>query len=128
MGGLGVWDEEVQMVSNPLVLQFNEQKKKLDEVQASLDAQEQRDAEDMDRLDKERQMIIAEMNRLKSEIGKQQGAKQAQRVDDAPPVAAAGAGAAGGAPSADYMESNQPEQHSFAPQQMGAKPKKRDDF
>lgn len=125
MGGLGVWDEEVQMVSNPLVLQFNEQKKKLDEVEQSLEQQEERDAAEMDRLDKERQMIVAEMNRLKAEISKQQAAKSASR-DDAPPPVVAG-GAAGG-PSGDWggMDSAQPEQHSFEPQQMGAKPKKRD--
>jgi hypothetical protein len=120
-GGLGVYDEEVTMVTNPLVIQFNEQKKKLDELDSNLKVQEERDAQEMDRLDKERQAILKEMERIKSAIQTQQAQKKAQRVDEAPAVST-GAGQTG----QDWGTSNTGDQHSFEPQQMGAKPKKRD--
>jgi len=126
MGGLGVWDEEVQMVSNPLVLQFNEQKQKLDKLDATLNQREEQDAVEMDKLDKERQMILNEMERLKKALGDQQAAKTASRADDAPAVRPA-ATATGPTPSWDNDGSGgQGDQHTFEPQGMGAKPKKRD--
>jgi len=121
-GGIGVYDEEVTMVTNPLVIQFHEQKKKLDELDQTLKGQEERDAQEMDRLDKERQAILKEMERLKAAIQTQNASKKAQRVDDAPAVASTSAAA----PTGDYGGSTDPEQHSFEPQAMGAKPKKRD--
>jgi len=128
-GGLGVWDEEVQMVSNPLVLQFNEQKKKLDEVDQTLGHREELDRLEMERLDKERQMIVEEMNRLKDMLQKQQENKKAQRVDDAPAVqpavAAGGRGAQG--PTADWDSAGSGvEQHTFQPEALGAKPRKKE--
>jgi len=127
-GGLGVWDEEVQMVSNPLVLQFNEQKRKLDEVDKSLEQRAEMDRVEMEKLDKDRQIIVEEMNRLKQALQKQQEGKKAQRVDDAPAVQPAVSGAArgGGGPSPDWDSSSGPEQHTFQPEALGAKPRKKE--
>jgi hypothetical protein len=131
-GGLGVWDEEVQMVSNPLVLQFNEQKKKLDEVDKSLEQRVEMDRVEMEKLDKERQIIVEEMNRLKQMLQKQQEGKKAQRVDDAPTVQPAvsgaprGGGGGGGGPSPDWDSSSGPEQHTFQSEALGAKPRKKE--
>jgi hypothetical protein len=121
-GGLGVYDEDVTMVTNPLVIQFNEQKKKLDELDSNLKVQEERDAQEMDRLDKERQAILKEMERIKSAIQAQNAQKKAQRVDDAPAVSTGGAAQA----QTDWGGSTGGDTQSFEPQQMGAKPKKRD--
>jgi len=121
-GGLGVYDEEVTMVTNPLVIQFNEQKKKLDELDSNLKVQEERDAQEMDRLDKERQAILKEMERIKTAIQSQNAQKKAQRVDEAPAVTSTGAAQ----PTGDWGGSSTGDTHSFEPQQMGAKPKKRD--
>jgi len=121
-GGLGVYDDEVSMVANPLVVQFNEHKKKLDELDHTLAAREEQDVVEMDRLDKERQALLKEMERIKSAIAQQNAQKTAQRVDDAPPVSSTSTGG----PSGDWGGSSATDQHSFEPQAVGAKPKKRE--
>jgi len=85
-GGFGIAGDEIVMVANPLVLQLNEQKKKLDEVNKNLEQKEELDRMEMDKLDKERQTILEEMKRIERLLQAERGKKQAKRVDDAPAV------------------------------------------
>lgn len=64
MGGLGMWDDEMEMVTNPLVLKISEEKKKLDAVSKELEQREREDEATAEQLEKERQQILAEMKRL----------------------------------------------------------------
>jgi hypothetical protein len=70
-GGLGVYDEEVEMIANPLVVQMQELQKQLEQTNASLSTQEELDATQMAAMDKERQRILEEIKRVKDAIAAQ---------------------------------------------------------
>jgi len=70
-GGLGVYDEEVEMIANPLVVQMQELQKQLEQTNASLSTQEELDATQMAAMDKERQRILEEIKRVKEAIAAQ---------------------------------------------------------
>jgi hypothetical protein len=70
-GGLGVYDEEVEMIANPLVVQMQELQKQLEQTNASLQTQEELDATQMAAMDKERQRILEEIKRVKDAIAAQ---------------------------------------------------------
>jgi len=108
-GGLGVYDEEVQMVANPLVLKFNQQKKELDELENRLKMRERTDEAEMEQLEKERSLILQEMERLKKALDNQKASKTASTSYDHDDH--------GSAPSTNYSA---PAQSSFAQSQAPA--------
>jgi len=110
-GGLGVYDEEVEMIANPLVVEMQQLQKQLEQTNAHLKTQEEMDETQMAALDKERQRILEEIKRVKDAIAAQ--AKSApQRTDEIPPsgAVAVGVGSGGTASSgtgAERQEFNQ---------------------
>jgi len=103
-GGLGVYDPEVEMIANPLVVQMQELQKQLDKTNASLKTQEEMDETQMSALDKERQRILEEIKRVRDAIA-QQKAAEARRVDEVPATdAASGASGAGTSASSDRQD------------------------
>jgi len=82
-GGLGVYDEEVEMIPNPLVVEMQELQKKLEQTNNDLKTQEEMDETHMASLDKERQKILDEIKRVKEAIASQK-TQTAQRVQDVP--------------------------------------------
>eukprot|EP00808_Paulinella_micropora_P007092 g32627.t1 len=136
MGGLGMWDDDMEMVTNPLVLKISEEKKKLDDVNDKLAKQEAADEAEAERLEKDRQQILAEMKRLADKLAEAQS-KNTARVDydTAPPVAAvvAAPGASrqndygdDDAYGGDYGGGDDGGGGFDTGSSMGAKPKKRD--
>jgi len=90
-GGLGVYDDEVEMIANPLVVEMQELQKQLEQTNAHLKTQEEMDETQMAALDKERQRILEEIKRVKDAIAAQ--AKTAPtRVDEIPPSGAVAVG------------------------------------
>jgi len=65
------YDEEVEMIANPLVVQMQELQKQLEQTNASLSTQEELDATQMAAMDKERQRILEEIKRVKDAIAAQ---------------------------------------------------------
>jgi len=82
-GGLGVYDEEVEMIPNPLVVQMQELQAKLEQTNNDLKTQEEMDETSMAQLDKERQRILEEIKRVKDAIA-QQKKTEASRVAETP--------------------------------------------
>jgi len=102
-GGLGVFDQEVEMIANPLVVQMQELQKQLDVTNASLKTQEEMDETHMSALDKERQRILEEIKRVKEAIA-QQKTTEAHRVDDIPATDASSGTSSGGASAQSSTE------------------------
>lgn len=86
-GGLGVYDDEVEMIANPLVVEMQELQKQLELTNANLKTQEEMDEHQMAALDKERQRILEEIKRVKEAIAAQ-AKTNPTRVDEVPPSGA----------------------------------------
>jgi len=82
-GGLGVYDDEVEMIANPLVVEMQQLQVQLDETNKMLETQKEMDERQMSQLDKERQRIKEEIDRVKAAIAAQKQ-KDAARVEDVP--------------------------------------------
>jgi len=94
-GGLGVYDDEVEMIANPLVVEMQELQKQLEQTNAHLKTQEEMDEHQMAALDKERQRILEEIKRVKDAIAAQQKTAPT-RVDEVPPSGAVAVGVGSG--------------------------------
>jgi len=108
-GGLGVYDDEVEMMANPLVVEMQELQKQLEQTNAHLKTQEELDEMQMAALDKERQRILEEIKRVKDAI-QAQGKTAPTRVDEVPPsgaVAGAGSGTTTAGTGAERQEFGQ---------------------
>eukprot|EP00456_Euglypha_rotunda_P033255 TRINITY_DN257_c0_g1_i14.p1 TRINITY_DN257_c0_g1~~TRINITY_DN257_c0_g1_i14.p1 ORF type:complete len:1655 (+),score=112.57 TRINITY_DN257_c0_g1_i14:872-5836(+) len=111
-GGLGVYDDEVEMIANPLVVEMQELQKQLEQTNAHLKTQEEMDETQMAALDKERQRILEEIKRVKDAIAAQ-AKNNPTRVDEIPPSGAvavsvgSGGGTASSGTGAERQEFNQ---------------------
>jgi hypothetical protein len=111
-GGLGVYDDEVEMIANPLVVEMQELQKQLEQTNAHLKTQEEMDEHQMAALDKERQRILEEIKRVKEAIAAQ-AKTNPTRVDEIPPSGAvavsvgSGSGTASSGTGAERQEFNQ---------------------
>jgi len=111
-GGLGVYDDEVEMIANPLVVEMQELQKQLEQTNAHLKTQEEMDEHQMAALDKERQRILEEIKRVKDAIAAQQKTAPT-RVDEVPPSGAvavsvgSGTGTTSSGTGAERQEFNQ---------------------
>jgi len=111
-GGLGVYDDEVEMIANPLVVEMQELQKQLEQTNAHLKTQEEMDEHQMAALDKERQRILEEIKRVKDAIAAQ-AKTNPTRVDEIPPSGAvavsvgSGTGTASSGTGAERQEFNQ---------------------
>lgn len=94
-GGLGVYDDEVEMIANPLVVEMQELQKQLEQTNAHLKTQEEMDEHQMAALDKERQRILEEIKRVKDAIAAQ-AKTTPSRVDEVPPSGAVATTTGGG--------------------------------
>jgi hypothetical protein len=63
-GGIGIADDEVDMMTNPMVIQMNELSKQLEEVNVQLDTRAEKDELRMQALESDRMRIHAEMERM----------------------------------------------------------------
>jgi len=111
-GGLGVYDDEVEMIANPLVVEMQELQKQLEQTNAHLKTQEEMDEHQMAALDKERERILEEIKRVKDAIAAQ-AKTNPTRVDEIPPSGAvavsvgSGSGTASSGTGAERQEFNQ---------------------
>jgi len=125
-GGLGIADEEVDMVANPLVVEMQELEKQVKAINDDM-AKEGDENAQIDELERERQRIYAEIQKIKEQLEKDKEAAAAIRVSvDKGPVglntgAAAGTGASQPARAA---RTEQPKRHDFGDAKRPARKKK----
>jgi len=79
----------------------------------------------MDHLDKERVVIMEEMNRLRALLEVEKAKKKAGRVDDIPSSSGPSSRPKAG-PAGDWGGSTESAPQQFAPQPSGAKPRKKE--
>jgi hypothetical protein len=95
-GGLGIADDEVRMVANPLVLEMRELEERITKVNKELEVQSQSEANEIDALEVERAKLYAKIQQVKQEMAKNEALNEANKKQ---PKTAAGAGVAFGAPA-----------------------------
>jgi hypothetical protein len=125
-GGLGVHDEEVVMKANPLVVEMNSMADQLKKVNDLFDIKEKRDRMEMESIEKERETMVAEINRIKKllhEATMKKKITRAAAVEDEPLMGGYGTATSGGvgAASADTgftnmrrMESSSDDEQHFS--------------
>ena len=64
-GGLGIADEDVDMMANPMVIEMKRLDQQLNEVNLQLDTQAEKDAAKIDALSQDRERLHAELTRMK---------------------------------------------------------------
>jgi len=114
-GGLGIADEEVDMVANPLVVEMQELEKQVKSINDDI-AKEGEENQAIDELERERQRLFAEITKIKEQLAKDQQAAAAARVS----VAAPATGLATPAPAAK----REPKRHDFGDAKRPARKKK----
>jgi len=124
-GGLGIADEEVDMVANPLVVEMQELEKQVKAINDDI-AKEGDENSQIDELERERQRIFAEIQKIKEQLAKDQAAAQAARVSvDKGPVGLGGGAAVGAATTpARAPPREQPKRHDFGDAKRPARKKK----
>jgi len=103
-GGLGVADEDVDMVANPMVLEMQELEEHLRKLDQSMGVQEARDELAMDKLEGERRRLYSEIERVK---------KAMSSVETKSPTAVVEANAAAAAAIAAPAVVSSAERHDF---------------
>jgi hypothetical protein len=78
-GGLGVYEDEVDMIANPMVIEMADLEKQMAKVNQDLGTKEQLQTREMDELDRERQRLHAEIARIKQAITTQQATRGPRR-------------------------------------------------
>jgi len=119
-GGLGIADEEVDMVANPLVVEMQELQDQIDKVNKEMNLQEQKDEQEMDGLERERRRLFDEIKRVKDEMAKAQKAAPTRTTEQAPAPLLAAVGPT----SSSTALTNTPVRHEFGQMQRGASKKK----
>jgi len=124
-GGLGIADEEVDMVANPLVVEMQELEKQVKAINDDI-AKEGDENAQIDELERERQRIFAEIQKIKEQLSKDQAAAQAARVsvDKGPVSLSAGAGVGTSSTPARAPPRQQPARHDFGDAKRPARKKK----
>jgi len=84
-GGLGMTDEggEFDMVANPMVVEIEVLQKQMETVNDAFHGQAEEDAQEIDDLEKERQQLFAEIQRVKEAIAANEKGKAPKRVVEA---------------------------------------------
>jgi len=107
-GSAGVKDDEVMMMSNPLVLQMKDMQQKLDSKTQQMKLEEQKTREQhsdanqqyLSALDQERQQLASELARLQQQLSSQQQQQRPMRPADTqqmpPPASYGGPSTSGG--------------------------------
>jgi len=90
-GGLGIADDEVRMVANPLVLEMRELEERITKVNKELEVQSQSEANEIDALEVERAKLYAKIQQVKQEMAKNEALNDANKKQ---PKAAGGAAVA----------------------------------
>jgi len=103
-GGLGVADEDVDMVANPMVLEMQELEEHLRKLDQTMAVQEARDELAMDKLEVERRRLYSEIERVK---------KAMSSVEPKTPSAAVEANAVAAAAVAAPAVAAPAERHDF---------------
>jgi len=80
-GGLGIADEDVDMMANPMVIEMKKLDQQLNEVNAQLDTQAERDTAKIEALAQDRERLHAELTRVKALMAQQQK-QTATRLED----------------------------------------------
>lgn len=83
-GGLGVADEEVDMVANPLVIEMQELEAQIKKVNDNLNLNKETETREIDHLEVERQRLHKEIERVKQLMSQQQ--KTAPTRQELPPA------------------------------------------
>jgi len=79
-GGLGIADEEVDMIANPLVIEMQNLEIQIQQVQDKMGVQIERDVNEVDQLEMERQRLHAEIERIKEAMNGMSASKTPQRA------------------------------------------------
>jgi len=96
-GGLGIADDDVDMIANPLVIEMQNLQEQIAKVQDDMGVQVERDVGKTDELEMERQRLHAEIERVKKAMAGMQANKAPARAAEIPAMHAAqrpGGGAA----------------------------------
>lgn len=80
-GGLGVADDEVNMMANPMVVEMKKLDEQLFAVNLQLDTQAEKDTRTIEQLSQDRERLHAELQRVKTQIAAQQKTS-ATRMED----------------------------------------------
>jgi len=89
-GGLGVSSDEddIQMMANPLVIQMQELEVQIKQVEENLNLREEQESTQIDQMEKERQRLYAEIQRVREAMAQQQKSGPVRTSVMAPAVSA----------------------------------------
>jgi uncharacterized membrane-anchored protein YhcB (DUF1043 family) len=80
-GGIGVYEEDVDMMTNPMVVEMKNLDRQLNEANAALDTQQEKDTRTIEQLSQDRERLHAEIQRVKVQM-QQQRQTTATRMED----------------------------------------------